>query len=158
MKKMASSSFLGIMGFLFENIMKQAQKPIAPIYKPFVLLWGSWLLYRFVIHVAILGVSAQANILYGMMWQIVVLLPALLFTPTVLRANNPYRLILTSMLMLMYLAGIGVFFIIRLYENAPLWVKLGLGLEVILLLFINILLMILIKRLPPMHEQNKDLS
>lgn len=129
------------------------QKPIAPIHKMLYLTWGVWLLYRLVVYVGLLGLSTQANMLYGVLWQVLVLLPAFVFTPAIMRAKAPYRLIMASMVMLIYLASVGVFFIIRLYENAPIWVTVGLGVEMVLLLMINVLLMTLIKRLPPMHKQ-----
>lgn len=116
-------------------------------------MWGAWLLYRLVVYVGLLGLFMRANVLYGVLWQAVVLLPAFVFTSAIMQAKAPYRLIMASMVMLIYLASVGVFFVIRLYENAPMWVTVGLGVETVLLLVINVLLMTLIKRLPPMHKK-----
>lgn len=127
-------------------------KPIAPIHAKLRLMWGLWLFYRLVVYVGLMGLSTQANVLYGVLWQIVVLLPAFAFTPAIMQAKNAYRLIVASMVMLIYLASVGVFFVVRLYENAPMWVVIGLGFEVAMLLLVNVLLMVLIKRLPPMHK------
>lgn len=138
--------------------MSNTHKPIASVHQALVFVWLSWLLYRLVIHVMILGATTQANMFYGVLWQILVLLPALAFTPTIMQAKSAYRLILASLLMLIYLAGVGVFFAIRLYENAPFWIKMGLGMEVLFLLLINVMLMALIKRLPPMYKNNKERS
>lgn len=130
----------------------KAPKPIAPIHAKLRLMWGLWLFYRLVVYVGLMGLSTQANVLYGVLWQIVVLLPAFAFTPAIMQAKNAYRLIVASMVMLIYLASVGVFFVVRLYENAPTWVAVGLGFETVLLVLINVLLMVLIKRLPPMHK------
>lgn len=134
--------------------MPKPPKNIAPIHQALVCVYGLWLLYRLAVHVVIVGLSTQADMRYGVIWQMLVLLPALAFVSTIIKATSAYRLILANLLMLIYLAGVGVFFTIRLYENAPIWVKIGLGAEMALLLLINLLLMILIKRLPPMYKNN----
>ena len=57
-----------------------------------------------------------------------------------------------SMITLVYLASAGVYLVLRLYEQAPMLISLGFGVETVLLLLINVYLFILLKRLPPMHK------
>lgn len=127
-------------------------KPILPIQKTLRHLWIGWLLYRLFVYPVLVGVFAGANIVSGMLWQLLVLLPAFGLTPTILKARSPYLLIVASMFALVYLATVGVFLLIRLYENAPVAVWVGFGLETLLLLLINWYLFLLLKRMPPMHK------
>lgn len=129
-----------------------SSKPILPLQKNLRYLWLGWLFYRLLIYPALVGVSAGASMLAGVLWQLLVLLPAFLLTPAVLKARSPYLLIVASMMALMYLATMGVFLLIRVYENAPLAVVMGFGVETLLLLLINWYLFLLLKRLPPMHQ------
>lgn len=94
----------------------------------------------------------MGQILMGVVWQFFVLLPALLLTPTIKKGNSPYALIIASLVVLVYLGAVGVFLLMRLYENAPLPVSIGFAIETFLLLAINALLFVLLKRLPPMHK------
>lgn len=116
------------------------------------LVWGIWLLYRLIGVSALTVFLTNAQILPSVLWQVLVLLPALCLTGVVIKAQSAYLLIVASFVGLIYLASVGVFFVVRLYENAPMWVVIGLGFEVAMLLLVNVLLMVLIKRLPPMHK------
>lgn len=129
-------------------------KPIAPIQSTLYHVWFLWLIYRLVIYPLLISfsLSSWAVIFIGAMWQILVLLPALLLTPTIKKGNSPYGLIMASLITLIYLGLIGLFLFIRIYENAPFYISIGFGIETVLLFIINILLFILLKRLPSMHK------
>lgn len=120
------------------------------------LVWGIWLLYRLIGVSALTVFLTNAQILPSVLWQVLVLLPALCLTGVVIKAQSAYLLIVASFVGLIYLASVGVFFVIHLYENAPLVSLLGVGVETLLLLTINILLMMVIKALPPMHKTRQE--
>lgn len=129
-------------------------KPIQPVQHALRRTWILWLLYRLFAYPMLVGALSSATIVVGMAWQLLVLLPALLLTPTIKKGEAPYGLIVASLVMLIYLGAVGVFLFIRIYEGAPLMLCLGFALESILLLLINIQLFMLLKRLPPMHKQS----
>lgn len=134
----------------------QSPKPILPIQKRLRLLWVVWLLYRLLLYPLLVAYQSTANVLSGMLWQLLVLLPAFLVTPTVLKGRIPYQLLIANMVTLIYLASTGVFLVIRLYEHAPVAICLGFALESMLLLWINWYVFVLLKRLPPMHKTQKN--
>lgn len=129
-------------------------KPTAPIHKKLCVMWGLWLLYR------LFGVTAMAVFLTGaqifsaLAWQVLVLLPALLLTPAIIKGHSPYLLIITSLVGLIYLATSGVSLLTHWYESAPLISLVGATIETVLLFGVNVFLMVLIKRLPPMHKRS----
>lgn len=127
-------------------------KPILPIQKTLRHLWIVWLLYRLFGYPALVGIATGANVVLGVLWQLFVLLPAFGLTAAVLKARSPYALMVASMLALVYLATVGVFLLVRLYENAPMAIWAGFAAETLLLLAINWYLLVLLKRLPPMHK------
>lgn len=92
------------------------------------------------------------GIVFGVIWQFIKLIPALLLTPIIRRADAPYGLIVASLVMLIYLGFVGVYLFIHVFEHSPVYISVGFGLETLLLLIINILLFVLLKRLPPMHK------
>ncbi len=127
-------------------------KPAAPIHQKLYKLWFCWLGYRLILYPVLVGVATKASIISGVAWQALVLLPAFLFTKAVWQGKSPYSLIMLSMITLIYLASAGVFLALRVYEQAPVLVSLGFAFEMVLLLGINVLLFVLLKRLPPMHK------
>lgn len=129
-------------------------KPTAPIQSMLRRVWVLWLIYRLLGYPLLVGfsLSSWTMMATGVAWQVVVLLPALLLTPTIKKGNSPYGLIVASLVMLVYLGVVGVFLFIRLYEHTPLVIALGFGVETLLLSIINGLLFVLLKRLPPMHK------
>lgn len=134
----------------------QPQKPITAIHQKLQILWAVWLVYRLVVYPVLVGMATEMGItlgvLMGVLWQVLVLLPAFIFTPAVWRGNSPYPLIILSMMTLVYLASAGVFLVLRIYEHAPVMVWVGFAFETMLLAIINVLLFMLLKRLPPMHK------
>lgn len=89
---------------------------------------------------------------WGMAWQMLAMLPALLFTPAVVRGNAPYALLWLSMVMLVYLGVVGVMAFMRFYESASMMIWLVLFLEFGLIFAINVALFMLLKRLPAWHK------
>lgn len=125
-------------------------KPIGFIVK---LLWGFWffwVLYRILLFPFFASHEGQ-EVLFGVLWQVIMTLPALLFTPAVMKAQSPYALIIAHLVMLLYFASASVFFVVYLYGQNQLlgWAS---GVEALMLLMINILLFMLLKRLPPMYK------
>ena len=131
-------------------------KPSAPIHQKLKMVWCVWLVYRLLIYPTLIGMTTETGIAFGVflgiLWQVLVLLPAFVFTKAVWQGKSPYALIILSMITLVYLASAGVYLVLRLYEQAPMLISLGFGVETVLLLFINVYLFILLKRLPPMHK------
>ncbi len=133
-------------------------KPAAPIAKQLRMVWLIWLIWAGVLYPLVLGFSADIAVWSGIMIKIIVLLPALLATPAILKANSPYALMWISMLALVYLGAQALWLLVRVYEQAVPIVSFMLTAEVLLLLIINVLLFMLLKRLPAMHKQLKALS
>lgn len=141
-------------------------KPIIPVQSALRRAWFAWLLYCLVIYPVLaslafgnvgyanLGMngSVVTGMVFGVIWQLVKLIPALLLTPIIKRADAPYGLIVASLVMLIYLGFVGVYWFIHVFEHSPVYISVGFGFETLLLLIINVLLFILLKRLPPMHK------
>ncbi|OOR88259.1 hypothetical protein B0181_08435 [Moraxella caviae] len=128
-------------------------KPAAPIRQKLRAVWLAWLLWR-LFAVPFLAVGAADTLGAGVLWQLIVLIPALIFTPAILRGRSPYALLLANMLMLAYLANAGVQFFTHAFSGAGnAW---GFAAEFMLLLLVNIWLFVLLKRLPPMYKQRSS--
>ena len=141
-------------------------KPIIPVQSALRRAWFAWLLYCLVIYPVLaslafgnvgyanLGMngSVVTGMVFGVIWQLVKLIPALLLTPIIKRADAPYGLIVASLVMLIYLGVVGVYWFIHVFEHSPVYISVGLGAETSLLLIIHVSLFILLKRLPPMHK------
>ncbi|SPX86851.1 hypothetical protein [Moraxella ovis] len=128
------------------------KKPIKPIHQRLKLCWWLWVVLAIIIYPLSIMMLTDVNVMNGVVVQILAMLPALLFTPAIMRGNSPYVLIFASIVTLVYLSVAGVLALIRYYEgvSAGIW---GMRLvEFIVLLFINCYLFILLKRLPPMHK------
>ncbi len=138
------------------NQPAQPRKAITAIHQKLQILWVVWLVYRLVVYPVLVGMATEMGIslgvLKGVFWQVLVLLPVFIFTLAVWRGNSPYPLIILSMMTLVYLASAGVFLMLRIYEHAPAMVWMGFAFETVLLAVINVLLFMLLKRLPPMHQ------
>ena len=127
-------------------------KPITPVANALKRLWCVWLGYRLLCYPLLVAMVGGVGFVWGVLWQIVAMLPALAFTPALLRGRSPYALLWLSMVMLVYLGAVGVFAFMRFYESAPWLIWFGLCAETVLVLIINVLLFVLLKRLPPMHK------
>ncbi|MGP4734784.1 MULTISPECIES: hypothetical protein [unclassified Psychrobacter] len=128
-------------------------KPIAPIAQRLKVTWLIWLVYRLLglpIFISIFNPSSP-DIVGGIAWQALWLLPALILTPWILRGRSPYALLISSMFTLVYLGASGVVLFTRIYGSS--WAEIAVYLaDFLLLLAINIWLFILLKRLPSMNN------
>lgn len=128
-------------------------KPIAPIQTRLRAVWTTWLGYRLValpILIALLS-PQHPDMLGGIAWQALWLIPAFIITPAIFKGTSPYVLLIGSMLTLVYLGASGVVIFARAYavDLSVLWIY---ALDFILLLLINTWLFILTKRLPSMNK------
>jgi hypothetical protein len=128
-------------------------KPIAPIRQRLMLTWLVWLVYRLLglpILISIFNVSSP-DIVGGIAWQALWLLPAFILTPWIVRGRSPYALLVGSMFTLVYLGASGVVLFTRSYGSS--WSEIVVYLfDFLLLLVINVWLFILLKRLPSMNN------
>ena len=128
-------------------------KPIAPIAQRLKITWLIWLVYRLLglpIFISIFNPSSP-DIVGGIAWQALWLVPALILTPWILRGRSPYALLISSMFTLVYLGASGVVLFTRIYGSS--WAEIAVYLvDFLLLLAINIWLFILLKRLPSMNN------
>ncbi len=132
-------------------------KPIAPIRQRLMLTWLVWLVYRLLglpILISVFNVSSP-DIVGGIAWQALWLLPAFILTPWILRGRSPYALLISSMFTLVYLGASGVVLFTRIYGSS--WSEIAVYLlDFVLLLAINVWLFILLKRLPSMNNVVKQ--
>ena len=128
-------------------------KPIAPIAQRLKVTWLIWLVYRLLglpIFISIFNPSSP-DIVGGIAWQALWLVPALILTPWILRARSPYALLISSMFTLVYLGASGVVLFTRIYGSS--WAEIAVySTDFLLLLAINVWLFILLKRLPSMNN------
>ena len=132
-------------------------KPIAPIAKRLMVTWLIWLIYRLIglpIFINIFNPSSP-DIIGGIAWQALWLVPAFILTPWMLRGRSPYALLISSMFTLVYLGASGVVLFTRIYGSS--WAEIAVYLTDFVLLFaINVWLFILLKRLPSMNNVVKQ--
>lgn len=131
-------------------------KPIHPIRQRLGSTWLVWLFYR-AIGVAVLAhmlVNSKIDIVGGIAWQSLWLLPAIVSTPFILKGKSPYALLVIDMLMLIYLGGSGMLVLINGFENGlgKQGAMIGIwAVDFVLLALINYWLFVLLKRLPKMN-------
>ncbi len=131
----------------------KAAKPIAPIAKRLTVTWLIWLVYRMIglpVFISVFNPSSP-DIIGGIAWQALWLVPAFILTPWILRGRSPYALLIGSMFTLVYLGASGVVLFTRIYGSS--WAEIAVYLtDFVLLLAINVWLFILLKRLPSMNN------
>lgn len=135
----------------------KVQKPITPIRQRLMVTWLVWLVFRALGLPVLISVFNPSNpdIIGGIAWQVLWLVPALVLTPSILRGRSPYALLIDSMFTLVYLGASGVVLFTRIYGSS--WAEIGVYLLDFLLLFvINIWLFLLLKRLPSMNNVVKQ--
>lgn len=135
----------------------KAQKPIAPMRQRLMVTWLVWLVFRLLglpILISVFNPSSP-DIIGGIAWQALWLLPAFVLTPSILRGRSPYALLIGSMFTLVYLGASGVVLFTRIYGSS--WAEIIVYLlDFVLLLTINVWLFILLKRLPSMNNVVKQ--
>ena len=133
------------------------QKPIAPIRQRLMVTWLVWLAFRLLALPILISVfnPSRPDIVGGIAWQALWLLPALVLTPSILRGRSPYALLIDSMFTLVYLGASGVVLFTRVYGSS--WAEIMVYLlDFVLLLTINVWLFVLLKRLPSMNNVVKQ--
>ncbi len=135
----------------------KADKPIAPMHKRLLITWFVWLIYRLLglpILISFLN-PTRPDIVGGIVWYGLWLIPAFILTPVIMRGRSPYLLLIGSMLTLVYLGASGVVLFTRFYGSSVSEI-LVYGFDFVLLLMINIWLFLLLKRLPSMNNVVKQ--
>lgn len=135
----------------------KAQKPITPIRQRLMVTWLVWVVFRLLALPILISVFNPSNpdIIGGIAWQALWLVPAFVLTPSVLRGRSPYALLIGSMFTLVYLGASGVVLFTRIYGSS--WAEIVVYLlDFILLFAINVWLFILLKRLPSMNNVVKQ--
>ncbi len=131
----------------------KTSKPIAPMHKRLVITWLLWLAYRLLampLFISMVNPNSP-DILGGIVWYGLWLLPAFIFTPAIFKGRSPYVLLVGSMLTLVYLGASGVTLFVRLYGSS--WLEILLySIDFALLMLINTWLFLLLKRLPSMNN------
>lgn len=130
---------------------------IAKLQSRLRMIWLAWLIYRGIGLPVLLGLllATQPDVIGGIAWQLLWLIPALIVTPWVIKGKLPYALLMSSMLTLVYLGASGVTLFSRFYDSgsSAMWVY---AIDLILILLINVWLFKLLKRLPSMNDKFKD--
>ena len=130
-----------------------ASKPTAPMRQRLIITWLIWLVYRLIALPLLINIlnPASPDIIGGIAWYGLWLIPAFIITPSIWRGRSPYALLVDSMLILVYLGASGVILFTRVYGSS--WAEIVVYLiDFILLLMTNIWLFLLLKRLPSMNN------
>lgn len=131
----------------------EAGKLIASMQQRLLLTWIVWLGYRLLglpIFISLFN-QTHPDIIGGIAWQGLWLIPAFILTPWIIKGRSPYALLVGSMLTLVYLGASGVVLFTRVYGSS--WVEIVVYIiDFALLLMINIWLFMLLKRLPSMNN------
>lgn len=139
------------------NQTTQLLKPVNPIRQRLIVTWLVWLAFRLLalpILISVLNPS-RPDIIGGIAWQALWLIPAFVLTPSILRGRSPYALLIDSMFTLVYLGASGVVLFTRAYGSS--WAEITVYfVDFILLFLINVWLFILLKRLPSMNNVVKQ--
>ena len=140
-----------------ESASIKVNKPITPIRQRLIATWLVWLGFRLIALPILISVfnTRSPDIVGGIAWQALWLVPAFVLTPSMLRGRSPYALLIDSMFTLVYLGASGVVLFTRAYGSS--WAEIVVYLIDFLLLFaINVWLFILLKRLPSMNNVVKQ--
>ena len=132
-------------------------KPITPIRQRLIVTWLVWLSFRLFALPILISVfnPSRPDIIGGIAWQALWLLPAFILTPSILRGRSPYALLIDSMFILVYLGASGVVLFTRAYGSS--WIEITVYfIDFALLLAINVWLFVLLKRLPSMNNVVKQ--
>ena len=135
----------------------KASKPITPIRQRLIVTWLLWLSFRLFALPILISVfnPSRPDIIGGIAWQALWLVPAFVLTPSILRGRSPYALLIDSMFTLVYLGASGVILFTRAYGSS--WAEIAIYfIDFALLLAINVWLFVLLKRLPSMNNVVKQ--
>ena len=135
----------------------KASKPITPIRQRLIATWLVWLSFRLIALPILISIfnPSRPDIVGGIAWQALWLVPAFILTPSILRGRSPYALLIDSMFTLVYLGASGVILFTRAYGSS--WAEIAVYfIDFGLLFAINVWLFILLKRLPSMNNVFKQ--
>ena len=134
-----------------------AGKPIAPMRQRLLITWLVWMVYRLLALPIMISIfnPISPDIIGGIAWQALWLIPAFILTPVMWRGRSPYLLLVGSMLTLVYLGASGVVLFTRIYGSSVIEIMVYLF-DFVLLFLINIWLFLLLKRLPSMNNVVKQ--
>ena len=135
----------------------QLLKPITPVRQRLMVTWLVWLIFRLLALPVLINIfnPSRPDIIGGIAWQALWLVPAFVLTPSMLRGRSPYALLIDSMFTLVYLGASGVVLFTRAYGSS--WAEIAVYLiDFVLLFAINVWLFILLKRLPSMNNVVKQ--
>ena len=133
------------------------KKPIAPMQQRLLITWLVWVAYRLLVLPVLISFFNPTNpdIIGGIAWHGLWLIPAFIITPVIFKGSSPYTLLVSSMLTLVYLGASGVVLFTRVYGSS--WIEIIVyGIDFGLLFAINVWLFILLKRLPSMNKVEKQ--
>ena len=133
--------------------IKKTANLVKPMHRLLIITWLAWLVYRLLVMPISISVinPVSPDIIGGIVWYGLWLIPAFILTPAILKGRSPYVLLVGSMLTLVYLGASGVTLFIRVYGSS--WLEILIyGLDFVLLLMINTWLFLLLKRLPSMNN------
>lgn len=135
----------------------KTKKSIAAIRQRLLVTWLIWLVYRLVGLPAFISIfnPSRPDVIGGIAWQALWLVPAFVLTPWMVRGRSPYALLIGSMFTLIYLGASGVVLFARAYGSSGAEIAVYL-VDFILLLTINVWLFVLLKRLPSMNKVVKQ--
>ena len=135
----------------------QLLKPIMPVRQRLMVTWLVWLIFRLLALPVLINIfnPSRPDIIGGIAWQALWLVPAFVLTPSMLRGRSPYALLIDSMFTLVYLGASGVVLFTRAYGSS--WAEIVVYfIDFVLLFAINVWLFILLKRLPSMNNVVKQ--
>lgn len=135
----------------------QLLKPITPVRQRLMVTWLVWLVFRLLALPVLINIfnPSRPDIMGGIAWQALWLVPAFVLTPSMLRGRSPYALLIDSMFTLVYLGASGVVLFTRAYGSS--WAEIAVYcIDFVLLFAINVWLFILLKRLPSMNNVVKQ--
>tara|TARA_R110002051_G_scaffold31195_3_gene71310 strand:- start:1893 stop:2375 length:483 start_codon:yes stop_codon:yes gene_type:complete len=135
----------------------QLLKPITPVRQRLMVTWLVWLIFRLLALPVLINIfnPSRPDIIGGIAWQALWLVPAFVLTPSMLRGRSPYALLIDSMFTLVYLGASGVVLFTRAYGSS--WAEIAVYcIDFVLLFAINVWLFILLKRLPSMNNVVKQ--
>ena len=135
----------------------QLLKPITPVRQRLMVTWLVWLVFRLLALPVLINIfnPSRPDIIGGIAWQALWLVPAFVLTPSMLRGRSPYALLIDSMFTLVYLGASGVVLFTRAYGSS--WAEIAVYcIDFVLLFAINVWLFILLKRLPSMNNVVKQ--
>lgn len=118
-------------------------------------LWAAWLALRLLCLPWVMVLVVDVPVMQAWLWQLLVMLPVLIATPFVWRANNSYALIVVSFVLMVYWAVAASFWLIYAYERASLWVVVVYAIETGLLAWLFGCLFLLLKKPSRKARPNK---